>query len=68
MFYKHLIFLFLYSQHPLTYRSSEECDVCKEFLTQIDDLVRDKTMQDKVKELLETKVCAALGGLEDSVR
>jgi len=42
--------------------------VCKEFLTQIDDLVRDKTMQDKVKELLETKVCAALGGLEDSVR
>lgn len=49
---------------PLRYRSSEECELCKDLVTQIDEFLRDKMTQDKIKYELETVVCAELGSFE----
>ncbi|XP_052262835.1 uncharacterized protein LOC127866386 isoform X5 [Dreissena polymorpha] len=50
---------------PLQYRSSEECDICKQLLGQVVSFLRDSTTQAKVKEILENEVCTLFGGLKD---
>ncbi|XP_053383474.1 uncharacterized protein LOC123564714 [Mercenaria mercenaria] len=48
--------------------SDEECDICKDLVTQIDDLVKDKTNQDKFMYEVENYVCPKLGTLQDECK
>ncbi|XP_052768278.1 uncharacterized protein LOC128208756 [Mya arenaria] len=47
---------------------SEECDICKDLVTEIDNAIKDSTTQAKVKEILENQVCPELGSLQDSCK
>ncbi|XP_060569459.1 uncharacterized protein LOC132727883 isoform X3 [Ruditapes philippinarum] len=46
----------------------EECDVCKDLINQVDELIRDKANQDKFIYEVKNVVCPELGTLQDQCK
>lgn len=46
--------------------SAETCVICKTIMSELQNLDRDKTIQDDLKNFLKQKICSALGSLSDA--